>query len=147
MRISYWSADVCSSDLDALLAGAAQLQTAIADRVDANQCATLARDLAGQLLAVYPVALSPKQPPNLARGQQLYAEQCAGCHGADGHGDGPLARQLEPKPVAFSDVTRARERSLFALYQVVTQGLDRSEEHTSEIQSLMRISYAVCGLK
>lgn len=109
---------------DALLAGAAQLQTAIADRVDANQVATLARDLAGQLLAVYPVALSPKQPPNLARGQQLYAEQCAGCHGADGHGDGPLARQLEPKPVAFSDVTRARERSLFALYQVVTQGLD-----------------------
>src|SRR3546814_2206297 len=26
--------------------------------------------------------------------------------------------------LAFSDVTRARERSLFALYQVVTQGLD-----------------------
>src|SRR3546814_6376826 len=33
---------------DALLAGAAQLQTDIADRVDANQVATLARDLAGQ---------------------------------------------------------------------------------------------------
>src|SRR3546814_13356204 len=77
---------------DALLAGAAQLQTAIADRVDANQVATLARDLAGQLLAVYPVALSPKQPPNLARGQPLYAEQSAGCHGADGPGHGPLAR-------------------------------------------------------
>src|SRR3546814_5639622 len=25
--------------------------------------------------------------------------------------------------------------------------VDRSEEHTSELQSLMRISYAVCGLK
>src|SRR3546814_4436342 len=86
---------------DALLAGAAQLQTTIADRVDANQVATLARDLAGQRLAVYPVALSPKQPPNLARGQQLYAEQCAG----------------------------------------------RSEEHTSELQSLMRITDAVFCLK
>src|SRR3546814_18325539 len=77
---------------DALLAGAAQLQTAIADRVDANQVAHLSRDLAGQLLAVYPVALSPTQPPNLARGQQLYAEQCTGCTGPDGHGDGQIGR-------------------------------------------------------
>src|SRR3546814_7611277 len=124
MRISYWSADVCSSDLDALLAGAAQLQTAIADRVDANQCATLARDLAGQLLAVYPVALSPKQPPNLARGQQLYAEQCAGCHGADGHGDGPLARQLEPKPVDLRAAPPPRERRPLPLNQTPTTGHD-----------------------
>src|SRR3546814_9043727 len=27
------------------------------------------------------------------------------------------------------------------------QGMQRSEEHTSELQSLMRISYAVCCLK
>lgn len=112
------------AERDALLAGATQLQGTITERADAERVATLAHDLAGQLLAVYPVALSPKQPPDLARGLQLYAEQCAGCHGADGHGDGPLARQFEPKPVAFSDVARARERSLFALYQVVTQGLD-----------------------
>lgn len=109
---------------NALLSGATQLRNAIAKRDDADRVATLARDLAGQLLAAYPISLSPKQPPDLALGRQLYAEHCAGCHGASGHGDGPLATQLEPRPVAFSDATRARERSLFALYQVVTQGLD-----------------------
>src|SRR3546814_2499619 len=31
--------------------------------------------------------------------------------------------------------------------QIVTSGLERSEEHTSELQSLMRISYAVFCLK
>src|SRR3546814_1858520 len=29
----------------------------------------------------------------------------------------------------------------------VAQSVDRSEEHTSELQSLMRSSYAVCGLQ
>src|SRR3546814_9629378 len=32
-------------------------------------------------------------------------------------------------------------------YEVVVQVADRSEEHTSELQSLMRISYAVFCLK
>src|SRR3546814_2837533 len=32
-------------------------------------------------------------------------------------------------------------------YEISGEGLSRSEEHTSEIQSLMRISYAVFGLK
>lgn len=109
---------------DALLLGAEQLEGAIAKRAEADHVAALARNLAGQLLAAYPIALSPKQPPDLARGRQLYAEQCAGCHGGGGHGDGPLAAKLEPKPVAFTDEARARERSVFALYQVVTQGLD-----------------------
>src|SRR3546814_3723982 len=32
-------------------------------------------------------------------------------------------------------------------YEVLTEGKGRSEEHTSELQSLMRISYAVFCLK
>src|SRR3546814_6351528 len=35
----------------------------------------------------------------------------------------------------------------FALFSVVMEDLGRSEEHTSELQSLMRISYAVFCLK
>ena len=45
-------------------------------------------------------------------------------NGMSGNGQGPDAGQLNPAPIAFTDVERARERSLFALYQVIGQGLD-----------------------
>src|SRR3546814_4689019 len=44
------------------------------------------------------------------------------------------------------DVVERPERSHPALHKVDWH-FDRSEEHTSELQSLMRISYAVFGLK
>lgn len=111
-------------DHDDLVAGAHGLQTAIAAREAPDAVAGKARDLAGKLLAVYPVALSPRAAPNLARGLQLYAENCSICHGAAGRGDGSLAAKLDPEPVNFTDLSRARERSVFALYQVISQGLD-----------------------
>src|SRR3546814_1949654 len=124
-----------------------------------------------------------RSAPDLARGAKLNAENCSMCHGATGAGNGPGAAGLDPPPIAFTDAARARERSLFALYQVISQGLEgtsmasfedlpdgdrwalsfyvgslaftessqtsggRSEEHTSELQSLMRNAYAVLCLK
>src|SRR3546814_10525094 len=41
----------------------------------------------------------------------------------------------------------ARTRSFFQNSELAAEGLPRSEEHTSELQSLMRISYAVFCLK
>ena len=37
----------------------------------------------------------------LNRGQKLYANHCASCHGADGSGKGPAARHLSPGPRDF----------------------------------------------
>src|SRR3546814_9781748 len=50
----------------------------------------------------------------------------------------------EPVPIA-SDVTTAGGRTIVRGHK--TRALFRSEEHTSELQSLMRISYAVFCLK
>lgn len=86
--------------------------------------AARARKLAGAVLAAYPTPLAPARAPDLATGARLYAEQCASCHGPSGHADGPGAEGLDPAPVAFADAERARERSLFGLYQVIGQGLD-----------------------
>lgn len=107
-----------------LSTAAGALTAAIASKAEAGTVATLARQLATDLLKAYPVPLAPSAPPDLARGASLYAAQCAGCHGATGHSDGPLAAQLKPTPVNFTNIERARERSVFGLYQVVTQGLD-----------------------
>lgn len=42
-----------------------------------------------------PVATSAA---SVARGQKLYAANCASCHGAQGRGDGPAGAALKPKP-------------------------------------------------
>ncbi|MGA7438040.1 MAG: cytochrome c/FTR1 family iron permease [Luteibacter sp.] len=109
---------------DALQKDAGALQKAIADKVDSARVADAAHALAAALLAAYPVPLAPKVPPTFARGQALYNQHCAVCHGASGDGHGPGAAALPTQPVAFTDMERARQRSVFALYQVITQGLD-----------------------
>src|SRR3546814_1794789 len=65
------------------------------------------------------------------------------------------ARKRLPTPLyhyieggADDELTRAANTAAFDRYALVPDYLhDRSEEHTSELQSLMRISYAVFCLK
>jgi high-affinity iron transporter len=108
----------------ALLTEATRLQQAIAGKAEAEQVAEIAHGLAAALLAAYPVPLAPTRTPDLARGAMLYAQNCAACHGAAGDGHGPDAAKLDTPPIAFTDIDRARQRSVFGLYQVITQGLE-----------------------
>ena len=107
-----------------LVQRAGALQQAVAAHAEPAQVAGQARQLAADLLAAYPVTLAPRSAPDPARGAALYADQCASCHGATGAGDGPLARGMEPAPIDFTDRDRASERSAFAFYQVIDQGLE-----------------------
>lgn len=109
---------------DDLMRRSAALRAAIEARAAPQEVATQSRSLASALLAAYPVPLAPTTTPNLARGVALYAQQCAACHGATGNGKGPNAAGLDPPPIAFTDKSRADQRSLFGLYQVITQGLE-----------------------
>src|SRR3546814_5470960 len=117
MRISDWSSDVCSSDLDL-----AQVQRA--DRLF---------DL---------VEITDHHPGQCARiqrargGVDLFRGQVADLRVA----------QFDPvvRAVVADDAGDGAEHRTGGL---VGAGLARSEEHTSELQSLMRISYAVFCLK
>jgi high-affinity iron transporter len=102
----------------------AALQRAIADKATADRVAILANDGAAELIKAYPIPLTPKAAPDLARGAQLYQTHCAACHGAAGAGDGPQAASLDPPPIAFTDRARARQRSIFGLAQVIDQGVE-----------------------
>jgi high-affinity iron transporter len=108
----------------ALVSQSDALRQAIAAKVPAERIAESARRLGRELLAAYPVPLAPRTAPDLSGAAALYRDNCASCHGATGAGDGPMARGMEPPPIAFTDRARASERSVFALYQVIEQGLE-----------------------
>lgn len=107
-----------------LVAGAAALQASVARKAAPGDIEKQARALAGRLIAAYPVPLAPRQMPDQELGAALYVNNCASCHGLTGDANTPIAATLDPPPIAFSDRERARERSLFGLYQVIDQGLE-----------------------
>lgn len=108
---------------DTLLQHAAQLRQAVAIKADPSIVASRAHALSNALRQAYPFPVAPVGVPDIARGAQLFQQQCTACHGGQGHGDGPLAASLTPRPTALSERLRARERSLFALHQVVSNGV------------------------
>jgi putative copper resistance protein D len=63
--------------------------------------------LRSALERAYPTSYyAPTQPyatASIVRGTTLYAENCALCHGADGHGDGPAAAGLPIRPADLSE--------------------------------------------
>ncbi len=109
---------------DGLIAESGRLRDAIEARRPPAEIAALARGLGDRLIAAFPVPLAPSAAPDLALGARLFARDCAVCHGPNGDAAVPMAATLDPPPIDFTDRNRARERSLFALYQVIDQGLE-----------------------
>ena len=48
----------------------------------------------------------PAGEPSLERGAQLYATNCASCHGDGGMGDGPAGSALEPAPAPVAHTSQ-----------------------------------------
>lgn len=48
-------------------------------------------------------ALLKPTPEILAKGKSVFQINCASCHGATGHGDGPASAALNPKPRNFTE--------------------------------------------
>src|SRR3546814_3336807 len=111
MRISDWSSDVCSSDLQRAL------ELAAGELLHRRR-----REMADADLGERPLDRRRLVAPG-QRHQPPHRER-------QGPVDGKALRH-----VADGEAGAARDRAL------------RSEEHTSELQSLMRISYAVFCLK
>lgn len=100
------------------------LENAIIQKAAVSEVADIAQSLATDILVVYPIPLAPSAPPDLIKGKDLYANLCSSCHGLSGKGDGSMAPDLDPAPIDFTDSDRARNRSVFGLYQVIDQGLE-----------------------
>jgi high-affinity iron transporter len=82
-----------------------------------------ANQLKADVIAAYRLTVAPRAAPKLADAARLYDAQCAGCHGAEGRGDGAAGKGLDPAPANFHDADRMRVRSLYGLYNTVTLGV------------------------
>jgi len=64
-------------------------------------------------------------PELIARGNELFHTQCVMCHGPQGHGDGPAAAGLNPKPRNFTapESQWKNGRKPSQMFETVTKGL------------------------
>jgi len=106
-----------------LIAEAGKLARMVKEKAPAETVAAAARKLRWDVIGAYNVTVAPKAAPNLKAGAKLYQAMCAGCHGAEGKGDGPAAVTIDPKPSDFHDRERMANRSVFGLYNTVTLGV------------------------
>src|SRR3546814_9154096 len=117
MRISDWSSDVCSSDLSSSLDGKVAFVTGADRNLGKAMATALLRDGANVVATAMYGSLLSQ-----------FVEEC-------GAADRVLTLE--------GDISRDDDRQ-----RLVQAAIDRrSEEHTSELQSLMRNSYAVFCLK
>jgi len=66
--------------------------------------------------------MMPAAPPSAERGHRVFAENCAGCHGEVGRGDGPSAATLAKKPADFGDPAFMRGETPLDFMHVVSVG-------------------------
>lgn len=102
---------------------AGELSRLIGLRAPASSVAALTTAMRLAIVEAYKVTVVPRQAPDLARGADLYAGECAACHGDNGAGDGPMAAGMQPPPIDFRDRERYRQRTLYGLYSTITQGV------------------------
>ena len=80
----------------------------------------------GAIPEAYASLVNPCQPDAdvLAAAGTLYGENCLGCHGVEGKGDGPKARTLEHTPADLSSAHFAEEMDDAAIYWRITEGME-----------------------
>src|SRR3546814_5806179 len=116
MRISDWSSDVCSSDLNLLESGANYRSAAAAVAAANFESVRFGTTCTDWLIRLFDDE------------DETVRHEASDCF----------------RRMRTSDI--ASHAGLFEAY-VASRYFERSEEHTSELQSLMRISYAVFCLK
>ncbi|NNJ97069.1 MAG: c-type cytochrome [Gammaproteobacteria bacterium] len=121
-----------------LIANAAEIQNNISQRLHGDDISRLTQALKSALISDYNIVVGPTKLPDMTDVQALFESDCASCHGVSGHGDGPLAKGMEPQPGDFHDLSRQYTRSIYDLYNTITLGVPEtpmvSFAHLSEEQ-------------
>lgn len=107
----------------ALLAKARELLTRINAKAPGADVSKLASGVRADVIRLYELTVAPRRAPDLRRAAALFQANCIACHGAQGRGDGPAAKGMEPPASDFHDEERMGVRSLYGLYNTITLGV------------------------
>jgi len=113
-----------ASEMQGLLEQAKDLKGLIFSRAPSAKVKSLTQSMRATIIQMSGLKVTPDQAPDIGRGKLLYHRECAACHGAGGSGDGELGEGLDPQPTDFTDEARYSQRSLYALYNTITNGVE-----------------------
>jgi high-affinity iron transporter len=106
-----------------LQAQAQTLKTRIEAKAAGEEVTRIASDLRRRVIDAYQLVVAPRRAPDLRAAAAVYEVRCAACHGAQGRGDGPAAKGMDPAPSDFHDAARMGSRSVYGLYSTITLGV------------------------
>ncbi len=72
-------------------------------------------------------------PENLARGQYIFANYCAVCHGTTGAGDGPIIPKY-PNPPSYQ-IEKSKTLPDGAMFHVITLGRNNMPAHAAQVSA------------
>jgi high-affinity iron transporter len=106
-----------------MIRDAQKLASDVGDKAPAEEVSAAAQQLRRNIIATYNIPVSPQRVPDSQKAVVLYQQLCVRCHGAEGYGDGPESKMLNPKPANFHDATRMGKRSVYGLYSTISLGV------------------------
>ena len=65
---------------------------------------------------------APSDNASIAAGEKLFVMYCQTCHGKTGHGDGPAAAALKPKPRDFSTPKNFKSKNDHEVFELISKG-------------------------
>lgn len=108
---------------DPLLRKLAEIEALVQAMADAEQVARACGEAHALTVARFGLETRPLRQPSRERGAALFAESCAGCHGARGDAETERARTLVPPPASFRNPERLRDLSPYRVYNALTFGV------------------------
>ena len=72
-------------------------------------------------LSIY-LFVNAAEKGNPAEGKKIFTQQCWGCHGLTGHGDGPAANSFEPKPRNLTDAKYVSTLTDERIFRTMSEG-------------------------
>ena len=75
----------------------------------------------------------PNNKESRSRGQIIYMEKCAICHGFKGDGQGEMGKSLDPLPPAFTDRHMMKEMTDGEVFWKITTGKGPMPSYEKEL--------------